>query len=259
MMRSPGRKLYSLSVIIGMLSTAILGLGAVEPMTDRPSRVVISSPRTTYAVAEPITLLFDLINDSHWTIKGYYHFDLSDGPQNSHMRITYRRKDDLPHVYALRGDLDPVRDVFFIEPIRIPSHGRLSTQILLLYDRGTDRFVFNEPGSYEFRLKFEYDSGKTMESNSLRVTVTPGRQQEMQALEIWKNPYLARAIQGNSVEQSKESIVIERLSTLVTKFSSSIYTKDAREAIINLYEERARQGQLDRFQESLLELVKLQR
>ena len=255
------RKIHSTSIMVFLLGATILVPHAAERKSDRPSRLVLSSPRSEYVIAEPITLSFDLINASRKTIKGYYFFDLKDDPYNSELTITYQRKGDLRHVYALRTDGDPITTRVFLRPIRIPQHGRLSTLTLLLYDRAVGRFVFGEPGTYEFRAKFEYDSGKTIESNPLLVTVTPLPKVESQeALAIWKDPDLAKTVQGHPIESSKEAEVIERLSTLVKEYPSSVYTKDAREAIVNLYEERVRLGTAGsgyKFQETLLELVKL--
>lgn len=257
------RTLYCISIMFFMLGATILEPCAAEHKSDRPSRFVISSSRPTYVIAEPITLSFDLLNDSRKALKGYYFFDLEHDRYNSGVTITYQRKGDLPHDYALRINSDPVTDLYFLRPMTIPPHGRLSTLTLLLYDRGADRFVLDEPGTYEFRAKFEYDPGKTIESNQLLVTVSPlPKGESPEALAIWKDADLARTVQGYPIESSREAEVIERLSTLVKEYPSSVYTKDAREAIVNRYQEGVRLGTAGPgyyFQVSLLELVKLRR
>ena len=252
-------KRYPFSVMVLMLAAIVFASGAAARKSDRPSRLVLSAARTTYVIAEPITLSFDLLNDSRKTISGYYAFDLREDPYNSDLTITYRRKGDASHVYALRTNSDPLTTRVALEKTRIAPHDRLSTQSLLLYDPGIDRFVFDEPGRYEFRAKFEYESGQTIESNPLWVTVMPApRDESPEALATWKNADVARAIQGNAVEGQKEPAVIERLRTLLTRFPSSLYAREARRSIVSLYQAKSAQGRLGGLQESLLALAKSQ-
>jgi hypothetical protein len=245
-----------------LLLCVLLLASSVLAKTERPSRLVIKAPRTTYAVAEPLVLAFSLHNDRKRAIRGEYAFTL----ESTQLVVTYQREGEQPHAYATRSDEDPTSANVFVEKVRIPARSKIKTEGYLLYDKRANRFVFEEPGVYRVRATFHYvntDYSKTIESNTLRITVLPLPKDESKAaLALWKDADLAKTVQGNlySSTPEQQQAIIERLRELVEKFPASIYAKAAKAAIVSQFEERERRGQpaLTDFEQRLLDVARQQ-
>jgi hypothetical protein len=259
-----------------ILSIVLLLSGTARQAIERPSNFIISSPRDTYTVYEPIQITFMLTNDRDKQIEGEFGL----GFFIDQLNVFYRKEGEKFHPYASeRTEQARAIEYTYVTKIPIPGRGQISVDEILLYDIRAERFVFSEPGVYEFRAKYRYtqnDYSKIMESNTLRVMVLPRPSEESQeALSLWKDPHLARVIQGDwayTEEKGKlvrlvqrdwldsEEImkgVIERLKPLVENYPKSIYTRAAKAAIAPRYEKREKLMQgLTPSEKALLKLVR---
>jgi hypothetical protein len=221
-------------------------------------------------------MTFTLTNDRNERIEG----ELGLGFLYDQLGVFYRRDGEEFHPYASeRTELARTIERIYVTKIPIPAHGQISEDEILFYDIRAEHFVFSEPGMYEFRARYRYtlnDYSKTIESNTLRVTVLPMPSEESQdALSLWKDPHLARIIQGDwTYTEEKVRLarlaqrnwldseeimkgVIERLKSLVENYPKSIYTRAAKDAIAPRYEkkEKLMQGLTDS-EKALLKLMK---
>jgi hypothetical protein len=116
--------------------------------------------------------------------------------------------------------------------------GEVSVQEMVLFNTlpgsNEDKFVFNEPGEYEFKAIFQYvykDSSKVIESNVLHITVVNPPKEEQAALALWRYKDLALVVQGDGL--STEGV--RKLRVFLQRFPNSSYAttvKDSSERLL---------------------------
>jgi hypothetical protein len=231
---------------------------------ELPTSFILSTEKSTYAVGEPIKLTFTFTNEREAPIRGYFSATFD----NSELKVYYR-KDGGPFIpyYSRRMEIAETADMFYL-PIPIPAHGQISHSELLLYDIKTElllpihkqvseKWIFDQPGEYEFQAKFwlrplKKGDYKVLESNIVRVTVIKPSKVDEEALALWKDKDIALAIQGDGFTPK----AIDKLSIFLERFPTSSYTSYARERSIGYLTEKAKQGQLTAKEKTLYESLR---
>lgn len=245
----------------------ILILGSIFwPHQSQPEGldVLLSAEKATYFTYEPIVLNMAVTNKGREPIKG--EFDcFSFGCKDLTLLYKKRGAGEFKRYYNATIWAASIKHILRLgEKPTLPPGGQVSAQGIVLLDHmpipaQEERFVFSEPGEYEFKVTFQYileDPSRVVESNDLRVTVADPPEEVRAALASWKDKDLALVVQGDGL--SVEGI--DKLRTFLQKFPGSPYASFARaahERWLGYFTEQAKKGKLTERQKTLYEYLRL--
>lgn len=205
-------------------------LGTTLPQQESQEQLldfVLSTERPVYYVYEPMVLNMTVINKGRQPVQGdfvFLDFEFQE------FKLFYRKKGGEFKRYnnvitwlAMGSHYGPGKGP---KPTVEPG-SQVSKREMILFDtlprsNEADRFVFNEPGEYEFKASFQYiyqDPSKVIESDILHITVVNPPEEEQAALALWRDKDLALVVQGNGL--IKEGV--RKLRVFLQKFPNSLY------------------------------------
>jgi hypothetical protein len=246
------------------LLTLILGSTMLAHTSqEQPLEFILSTEQSTYFAYEPLVLNMAVINNGQRPVQGDFNFlDF----EFQELKLFYRKKggefkryNNLVTWLAMGANYMPGKGP---KPILEPG-GQRSTEELIFFDRlpalnEEGKFVFDEPGEYEFKASFQYifkDPSKVVESNVLHVTVVNPAEEEREALAWWKDKDLALVVQGDSLDPE----AVRKLRAFLQKFRTSLYAKAVRDTSNRLKGYLARKAQKKKLTEDEKELYELLR
>jgi hypothetical protein len=222
---------------------------------DATLSLSVDSDKHTLLAYEPLPLTFTLTNEGSSPISGEFYLDLWIGQ----LKIFYRKvSSPFSEYHCLKTEYAEKRNFIHLSKVQLPPGGQRAHREILLFDTRIGGFVLAEPGEYEIKVVFQYvlnDPAKSVESNTILVTVVRAPEEESQVLTVWKDQEIAEIVQGDggfpgAVENRRAQ---KKLKEFVEKHSNSIYAQHARDGLLRHLEVKAKHGKLTDEERTLYE------
>jgi len=225
----------------------------------------LSAEKSTYLVCEPINLKMEVANTGTQPVRG--NFD-SFNFTKKELKLFYRKKgSEFKRYFSLGIWMAMSRDYIRVgeAPILEPGN-QISTHKLVLFDtlpssHQQDRFVFSDPGEYEFKATFQYTADSVIESNVLPVTVLAVPEREQDAFALWAQKDVALVVQGDILVAQNDIKKVEAVNQLLMflqKFPRSpyaAYVRDAKELWLGYFERKTKQEKLTEEERMIYKLL----
>jgi hypothetical protein len=201
----------------------------VEHKTPLAGRVAftIASERADYFVLEPLKLTMAFRNESDEEVTGVFSPDLGSG----NLTVFYRREGREFEKYTCHRQERPRHVSIFLPQSLKPQQEFSKAEEILVLDTKKGRFVFEEPGVYEFKAVYRdlpNESNGQLESNVLRVKVEPAPENEQEAIRFYKNESIGLLVQNDfHLEDS-----LERAVRFLDKYPASVYAAYVRDGLL---------------------------
>lgn len=189
-------------------------------------RFTISVDKSTHFAYEPLSMTMKLQNISNASITGCFEPKLDVGKLTilykkvggTFTKYTAARQINLPFMLVLPKTLKPSESV--------------TTEEILLFDVITKRFIFDEPGDYQFQAVYEDQAtiaSTRLESNPITVRINAIPANEHATQNIYKDEKIARIIQHDKFDAAE---AIPSAYTFIQQFPASIYFRYVHDGLL---------------------------